>query len=463
MKKSLLLFLAMGASAMTFAAEEPMIYDAFRCDQMSANGAWMIGRSNTWEYEGGLYTESSICEVATGKIYGTADLYTLTPYSRPISNTGVAIMSTYDEETNYYEVPFLLVPGQEPKMLKQFYTSGVYAGKECYAMAIADDASCFLAYYEEYPKQYPFICAINDDYTVGEPEYLPLPAADINGEAPYYVTVTSMSRDCNTLAGMVMTGDGKTSYPIVYTRKNGDWEWYCPTVELYDTENPENFPNFYESQIALSADGTKLACTQKIPGAVVNFDDYAVWVFDLKEGTHSVIESENKDVVATQILDDGTVVGTFFATIKVSYIYQPGSEDFIDFAEYAGKVNPEYGKWMEDNLMVVVMDVDENGNQVETTYPNTGQVFVSDNLSVFGAGLQTTEYDQYYNPVLFSYVFTDTNPAGVENVNVAPDTENPQPVFNLQGVKVATVRNIEEMNALPAGIYIVNGKKVAIR
>lgn len=47
--------------------------------------------------------------------------------------------------------------------------------------------------------------------------------------------------------------------------------------------------------------------------------------------------------------------------------------------------------------------------------------------------------------------------SGVENVNVAADAAD-GPVYNLQGIKV--LDSAADFNELPAGIYIVNGKKV---
>lgn len=464
MKKFILFIFAVSIHSIIFAENtQPQIINGFRCDQMSANGKWMIGRSNTWEFEGDFYPESSICEVSTGKIFGLEDLFTITPFSRPISNSGVAVMSTYDEATDWYEVPYIIVPGEEPRMLKELYTSGPYSGCECYSVAIADDASCFLAYYEVYPKQYPFLCPINKDYTIGEPDFLPLPPQDIFGEEPFSVMLTCLSGDCKTVAGTVMTFDGKIAYPVVYNKKEGEWSYSMPTVRLFDPDYPEKFPNFYPYQIALSPDGTKLACTQAMPGKIPDFDDYIVWVFDLTTGDYNIIESSNPDIIATQILDDGTIVGTFFASIKISYIRTTDSPDFIDFMEYMKELNTGYAKWMEDNLLVKVIDIDENGNQVEKYLPDTGQIFVSYNLDTFGAGLLTGEYDDFYNPLMYSYVFSDLNQSGVDEIIYEPSERNNNIIYDFQGNKVMTVSDINEIRSLAKGLYIVNGKKIAIR
>lgn len=59
-------------------------------------------------------------------------------------------------------------------------------------------------------------------------------------------------------------------------------------------------------------------------------------------------------------------------------------------------------------------------------------------------------------------VLTTTNPAGIDAVEVeAPATH--WTVYNLMGVKVLDTDNEAALNELANGIYVINGKKVAIR
>lgn len=468
MKKSLLFaFSLLATSSMVAQTDEPIIIDTFRCDQMSGNGEWMIGRSNTWDDGTGyLSTESSICNTRTGEIFGWADLYTLTPYSRPISSKGIGVASTYDEATNWTEVPFLLVPGQEPKILSQFYTQGQFAGKDCYAVAITDEATAFLGYYEIGNKRYPFISDINEDLTVGEPDFLPLPQKDVFGSEPYTVHLCCMSDDATRVAGTVVSvfpGIGQKSYPIVYTKDtNGEWTYSYPMDFMTDSSSPETAVSFYQYQVAISPDGTKFACTQEVPDKSGSFPEYVVWSVDLGSGKAEKIESENPDIVATRILDNGIITGTFFATIKISYIYIPGAEDFVDFVEYTKGVNPEYGEWMEDNLMVKVQDVDQNGQIVDRVLPNTGQIYVADDMTAFGSGFQTSNYDEYYNLGLWSYVFTNFEQSGLKDTFSTSET-GPLPVYNIQGIRVATLDSEAQISALPAGLYIIGSRKILVK
>ena len=83
-------------------------------------------------------------------------------------------------------------------------------------------------------------------------------------------------------------------------------------------------------------------------------------------------------------------------------------------------------------------------------------------MTAFGSGFQTTEYDEFYNLRLWSYIFTDFQTSGVETLSSEAVNDSCE-VYNLQGIKVATLSAAEDINSLPAGIYIVGGKKIAVR
>ncbi len=59
-------------------------------------------------------------------------------------------------------------------------------------------------------------------------------------------------------------------------------------------------------------------------------------------------------------------------------------------------------------------------------------------------------------------VLTTTNPAGLDAVEVAPAVDR-WIVYNLMGVKVLDTDNEAALGELANGIYVINGKKVAIR
>lgn len=47
--------------------------------------------------------------------------------------------------------------------------------------------------------------------------------------------------------------------------------------------------------------------------------------------------------------------------------------------------------------------------------------------------------------------------------DVAVPAQNDYTVYNLQGIQVTKVTNENDVNNLPAGLYIVNGKKVLVK
>lgn len=65
------------------------------------------------------------------------------------------------------------------------------------------------------------------------------------------------------------------------------------------------------------------------------------------------------------------------------------------------------------------------------------------------------------NSAAFAAVYTIGDSVGVEFV--AADENGVYNVFNMAGVKVMTTADAADFTTLPAGIYIINGKKIAIR
>lgn len=53
--------------------------------------------------------------------------------------------------------------------------------------------------------------------------------------------------------------------------------------------------------------------------------------------------------------------------------------------------------------------------------------------------------------------------AGIDNIAEDGTFAAPQAVFDLQGRKVATIKNASELNNLPKGIYVVKGKKMVVK
>ena len=63
-----------------------------------------------------------------------------------------------------------------------------------------------------------------------------------------------------------------------------------------------------------------------------------------------------------------------------------------------------------------------------------------------------------------SVVLGNTSTSAIETVNATQtDATFPASVYNLQGIHVTTVMSADEVSSLPAGLYIINGKKHLVR
>ena len=86
-------------------------------------------------------------------------------------------------------------------------------------------------------------------------------------------------------------------------------------------------------------------------------------------------------------------------------------------------------------------------------------------------GIKVTVGDKEIEPVEGAYTFeteADTNvkvttstPSGIDNI--LNDANATADVYNLQGICVRRAATAADVKALPAGIYIVNGAKVAVK
>lgn len=71
---------------------------------------------------------------------------------------------------------------------------------------------------------FPALWTRSDDGSEFTCEILPYPAKDFSGRSPQYITALSISDDGATIAGQVVSNDGFTTTPIVYS-KDSDGKW----------------------------------------------------------------------------------------------------------------------------------------------------------------------------------------------------------------------------------------------
>lgn len=145
----------------------------------------------------------------------------------------------------------------------------------------------------------------------------------------------------------------------------------------------------------------------------------------------------------SQYLPDGTIVASLPQdAVPTTYLCLPGSEEFIPFEEYLSSIMPLAADWMKEFIP-----------------GGTGLVCINSDMTVFAGGLipyQLANYsdnaDYYYS----SYII-DTNNSAVEEIEIQEDLYK---VFNLQGVNIMTTGNKADLEKLPKGLYIINGKKI---
>ena len=177
-----------------------------------------------------------------------------------------------------------------------------------------------------------------------------------------------------------------------------------------------------------------------------------LYEFNLKTDEFAPSSIRTNGAILTQVQEDGTCLATSMsgASPYEGYIRLPGETSFMKVTEYLEKYNPSYLYWIDDQFLK-----DNRGTIV------TGQVCMSYDKKTVTGGY----YDGQEGAI--SFAFSPNFPqAGqpeedaVEEINA--ENADTFEVFNINGMKVTNAKNMNEVNSLPKGIYIVNGKKVII-
>ncbi|MCH5226370.1 MAG: hypothetical protein J1F16_00925 [Muribaculaceae bacterium] len=175
-----------------------------------------------------------------------------------------------------------------------------------------------------------------------------------------------------------------------------------------------------------------------------------VYIFNTETGTYQKIESQYSGLKIYQVLSNGTVLaytGLFTYDILMGYILLPGASDFIPFADYLAQTNPEDALWLDK------------------TFPNgEGIISASDDLTVVAGGvdvLHAPDPGMFPDSTILSYILPKLKPAGIESIEIE-EAEGVYKVYNLMGVKVLQTKDKAELKNLDKGIYIINGKKIAL-
>lgn len=174
--------------------------------------------------------------------------------------------------------------------------------------------------------------------------------------------------------------------------------------------------HFFQNAMAMSADGSTAAVSSfESTGNEQNSPKrFNMIVFDLKAGTSRTVTSGSRDFVPHNILADGTIAGSSTASgdlVSRGYLLKPGADTFTPIEDYLGEINPEYRKWMVDNLTFnAPVGTDDNGM---TTYEDiivSGNIYVSRDLTCVAGGVMAYVFPDR-NDLYFTYVFDNLTTA----------------------------------------------------
>lgn len=214
------------------------------------------------------------------------------------------------------------------------------------------------------------------------------------------------------------------------------------------------------------------------PGTYTLLIPGGTFTYDIEEDGQTVT-IESQEIVATYYIssvpkpaidpEEGTVKGfdkftltmpegysMFFAdTMSISYIYavlpdgslSPSYEYRVRVAEYDSEAG---------TVQLVVLNSDSMPTETLLS-PANGEYA----LRLASSLVSGTYNDEFVGTAPFTYYYTVNNNTGIENIS---NTENELlDVYTLTGIRVGRNLDRESLKTLPAGLYIVNGKKIMLR
>lgn len=175
-------------------------------------------------------------------------------------------------------------------------------------------------------------------------------------------------------------------------------------------------------------------------------------VIEPEEG--SVVKDFFKFVIT---MDDSFTSLLFADTMSSSYIY-PVVDGQVDDAAPVLRVKATEWNNEEQTVTYCVIDPETKGFATEPIEVEPGEyALVLDDKS-FSCTRLNDNAEVFSAPYQYFY----TVKSGSSKVESAV-VDNSNTVYNLMGVKVGKNLNNAEVNALPAGLYIINGKKVMVK
>lgn len=276
--------------------------------------------------------------------------------------------------------------------------------------------------------------------------------------------------------------DQNADYPDIYDymTETEYWDFYYAASDW--NERFEEFntalwdlvgvvPNFDLNNIFMTSDGSLVASTDAKyyidEVQDIYFHVFIPYVIDVATGEYKAYPAPEgeKDVMVSYLADDGTVLGQWNDAdygIFNGYILTPGAKQFIPIYDFVKSVDPATAKWMEENMTHTYERYDlETGGSVMTTVLATGVPTSVPDLTLVGFG-QYSFWDFNSSTEYYGYIISLPAGAGVEEIVKDNLGDGTYRVFNLQGVKVLETKDATKLSTMSKGIYIINGKKVAL-
>ena len=330
--------------------------------------------------------------------------------------------------------------------------NGTQSGETVYNFRIVE-AVVPPAYVSPKPSSYNFFDAFNVVWAdrINQPYSLSSPYASENPDS----------------GNLVFNDEGKALFKVSLNNLEDIEILQIAIVEYQEDEQSKNYPNA-QLLVTLADFQTEIdgRYSITIPAGVVNIDyngksipnDQIIYTFTLKAQQAFVLPAPNVTPVSGDV--------TELSDVKISWPGSIGGLDLLNKNETGGDVTVTLDGAAFTNFTT---SFEWSSKSAETEGAH-GDIFVisfGENLpggtyvvTVPSGCLNVSDIDKgtlQNEPIVLTYVYD--NSAGVGSVSGNETLK----IYNLNGVKVGETSDKNDLNNLPAGIYIINGKKVVIK
>ena len=163
---------------------------------------------------------------------------------------------------------------------------------------------------------------------------------------------------------------------------------------------------------------------------------------EIKAGQAYLVQTDSEADFLTVSFEEEEVTGFD----NFNYSYEAKEVNGLQATIFSAQVGPKFGILNLANRVVATENTEENGEVVETTVAPLAGYINTTNMPTLDAAPEGEEYVK-----IVSLVAKDELNA-IEGVEVAPAAK--AGVYTISGVRLNSAKN------LPAGIYVINGKKV---